>query len=158
MSILLKILGRIISVAIYAYPFLEIYCFFGIYLHSLGWGLPDFAEEGAYILKENTWLNFLMFTVILILTQARRLNISYFVRYNLMQALLLIFLCNFSDTCVFLFPRFCIGEGSIGYPIFNVCSFLIIVLIIYCTLFAIIGKIPNVPVLSTSVRMQLWTE
>lgn len=152
-----KMLNIIISVAIYAFPFLEIYCFFNPFLRSVGVHIPMF-EEGAYFLRENSWLNFLIFTVIIILTQSKKLNLSYFVRYNMMQSLIIIFMSSLIDTCGYLFPYFILAEGSIGYPIFNGCCFALLLLILYCVIFALRGKIPNIPLLTQSVRMQLWTE
>lgn len=156
-SNLLKILSIIVSVAIYAFPFLEIYCFFNPFLRSVGIHIP-MLEESAYFLRENPWLNFMIFTLIIILTQSRKLNINYFVRYNMMQSLILIFMGSLIDTCGYLFPYFITAEGSIGYPIFNTCCFGVLLLTLYCAIFALRGKIPNIPLLTESVRLQLWIE
>lgn len=155
-SVLFKIFDRIISVAVYTLPFLELYGFFNVFLCSSGLRIPE-LQEAAYFLKANSWLNFLMFTTIVFLTQSRKLNLSYFARYNLMQALIIIFLSSFLDTCGYLFPYFVLGQGSIGNFVFNILCLLCIVLVIYCAIFAARGKIPKIPLLTEAVRLQLWT-
>lgn len=115
-------------------------------------------EDAAFFLRENGWLNFLIFTVIIVLTQSRQLNLSYFTRYNMLQALIILFISSLIDTCGYLFPLLILAEGSIGYPIFNGCCFACMLLIIYCTIYALIGKIPYIPLLSESLRLQVWRD
>lgn len=155
-SVLFKIFDRIISVAVYTLPFLELYGFFNVFMCSSGLRIPE-LQEAAYSLKANSWLNFLIFTVVVFLTQSKKINLSYFVRYNLMQALIIIFASSVLDTFGYLFPFFVLGQGSVGYFVFNIVCFLCIVLVFYCTIFASRGKIPNIPLLSEAVRLQLWT-
>lgn len=154
---LFKIFDRIISVAIYAFPFLELYGFFNPFLRSVNMS-SNILEDAAFFLRENGWLNFLIFTVIIVLTQSRQLNLSYFTRYNMLQALVILFISSLIDTCGYLFPLFILAEGSIGYPIFNGCCFACLILITYCTIYAVLGKIPYIPLLSESLRLQVWRD
>jgi hypothetical protein len=148
-----RILSRIFCVSIYAYPFLETFCFFNIYLRSIGIHIPA-LEESAYFLKQYSWTHFAFFFVVIIL-QSRRFNLSYIVRYNLIQTLMLVFLSNLSDTCLYLFPML-ITDYVFWYPLFNIISFLLLSLIVYCTIYAVRGIIPDIPFITEAIEMQLW--
>merc|ERR1712178_120234 len=96
--------------------------FFNPFLRSVNMS-SSILEDAAFFLIENGWLNFLIFTVIIVLTQSRQLNLSYFTRYNMLQALVILFISSLIDTCGYLFPLFILAEGSKGFPIFNGCCF-----------------------------------
>lgn len=153
--IFLKICDRVLGITIYLIPFLELYGFFNIFLRSYDLS-PPIIEQAALFLRINNWLNFVIFTLIIFLTQSRRVNLSYFTRFNLLQALVLIFVSSFMDSFGYLFPLLILAKGTVGYLLFNSLSFIFILVTIYCMIYAIRGKSANIPLLTESVRLQVW--
>lgn len=151
---LTKTLDRLVSVASYVLPFLELYLFFNPFLRSYRIS-PRWLEEAAILLRENSWVNYLVFAIVITMISFKRLKISYFSRYNLMQSVIILFAASFLDTADYLFPYVVRGQGSIIAPFFSFLCFGCLLLIIYCVIFAILGKIPEIPVLSEAVRIQI---
>jgi hypothetical protein len=153
-SVLRKILDRIICVSVYGLPFLELYLFFNPFLRSYRISDP-WIEEAAIVFRANTWFSYLVFALIVGSLTIKKIKLNFFRKYNLLQALMLIFAASFLDTADFLFPFIVRGQGSILAPFFNFICFGLLLLVIYCAIFALIGKIPNVPLLTRAVLLQI---
>lgn len=149
-----RILDRIICVSVYAFPFLELYLFFNPFLRSYRISLP-FLEEASIVFRANPWFSYLVFGIIIACLAIEKIKLNYFRKYNLMQALILIFAASFLDTADYLFPYIVRGQGSMITPFSNFICFGLLLLVIYCAVFALIGRIPEIPVLSDSVRLQI---
>lgn len=153
-SVLRKILDRLICVSVYAFPFLELYLFFNPFLRSYRISSP-WLEEAAIVFRANPWFSYLIFALIVGALSIKRIKLNFFRKYNLMQALILIFAASFLDTADFLFPYVIRGQGSIFTPFFNFVCFGLLLLVTYCGIFALIGRIPSIPLLSSAVLVQI---
>lgn len=151
---LLKIINRIICTVVYSCPFLELYLFFNPFMRSYRIS-PVWLENAAMGFRQNPWLSYGVFTVIIFVTSSRAFKLSYYTKYNLVQALILLFLSSVLDTMDYLFPYLVRGQGSIVAPFFYFLCFCLMILISYCTIYAIIGKIPNIPLITPAVKIQI---
>lgn len=151
---LFEIISRLICVITYSFPFLELYLFFNPLMRSYRIS-PGWLEAAAISFRANPALSMGVFTVILTVTSIRSIKINYYSRYNLMQALILLFFSNFLDTLDYLFPYVVRGQGSMMAPFFYFICFAQMLLVIYCAIYAIIGKIPNIPLMTEAIKIQI---
>jgi hypothetical protein len=151
---LFKIINRMVCTIVYSFPFLELYLFFNPFMRSYRIS-PAWLESAAIVFRQNPWVSYGLFAIIIYATTSKSLKLNYYSRYNLVQALILMFLSSVLDTMDYLFPYVVRGQGSITAPFFFFLCFSLLVLISYCAIYAIIGKIPNIPLITTAVKIQI---
>lgn len=149
-----EIINRMWCVAMYGCPFLELYLFFNPLMRSYRIS-PAWLESMAIYYRQIPGLNLVIFIIIIYLLSYSRIKLSYYSRYNYVQVLIILFLANFLETVEFLFPYAARGHGTITAPFFFFLCFGQMLLICYCVIYAILGKIPNIPLLTRAVKIQL---
>jgi hypothetical protein len=154
LSDLFTIINRLFCSMMYVFPFLELYLFFNPLMRSYRIA-PAWLENAAIVYRANVWMSFTIFAFIIAITTIRSIKLNYYSRYNLTQVLMILFTTNLLDTLDFLFPYVIRGQGSIVAPFFYFLCFAQMLLICYCAIYSIIGKIPNIPVLTEAVKMNI---
>lgn len=151
---LFTIMNRLFCSIMYIFPFLELYLFFNPLMRSYRIS-PSWLENAAIVYRANVWAPFALFAFIIALTTIRSIKLNYYSRYNLTQVLMILFTTNFLDTLDYLFPYVIRGQGSVVAPFFYFVCFAQMLLICYCAIYSIIGKIPQIPVLTEAVEINI---
>ena len=80
------------------------------------------------------------------------LKLKKFVRFNVIQAILLSIICSFINAMYPLLPLI-IRESYIGLLLSHVFYFGIVIAILYSALLICYGKYPSIPILSEAARV-----
>jgi|Transcript_26064 uncharacterized membrane protein len=151
-SNLIKTFTILLSVYVYWFPFLETYLLICPFLRCQRL-ITYFIEDSAFAQRGDVLLHLTIFGLTFIGIGIRR--IPYLLRFHALQALMLSMVISLVDTAAYLFTVALTAEDSIGYPIFNMFCFIIIALIVYCAIFALVGKITRIPLLTMAVQINL---
>jgi hypothetical protein len=93
--------------------------------------------------------------ILLLSLVVRNSNISYFIRFNTMQAILLDILLILSQVILNLILQPALGTGLVLDTLLNVVILGILAAIFYCVAQTALGRDANIPTLSEAVRMQV---
>ena len=151
---------RGLSIIAFIFPFVEISSYFGpkVFLTTESTLMKTFYVN--YVLKlssfytENTYVIFIFMVWIFITCSRGSIPLSTFVRFNIIQAILLNIICSCFGV-VFTFLPVVLKESIIGFTFANFLYLGIILLIAYSSLLIAYGRYPRIPVLSDAAKMQV---
>jgi hypothetical protein len=157
---ILSFLERLISSLAFIFPFVEISSDFGpkVFLSTESTVLKTFYVN--YILKmstfytENTYVVFIFMVWVFITCSRGSVPLTKFVRFNVIQAILLNIICSCVGV-IFTFLPVVLKESMLGSIFANFLYLGIILLIAYSSLLIAYGRYPSIPVLSDAARLQV---
>lgn len=157
---ILSFLERLISSLAFIFPFVEISSYFGpkVFLSTENAVLKTFYVN--YILKmstfytENTYVVFIFMVWVFITCSRGSVPLTKFVRFNVIQAILLNIICSCVGV-IFTFLPVVLKESMLGSIFANFLYLGIILLIAYSSLLIAYGRYPSIPVLSDAARLQV---
>ena len=157
---ILSFLERLISSLAFLVPFVEISSYFGpkVFLSTESTVLKTFYVN--YVLKmstfytENTYVVFIFMVWVFITCSRGSVPLTKFVRFNVIQAILLNIICSCVGV-IFTFLPVVLKESMLGSIFANFLYLGIILLIAYSSLLIAYGRYPSIPVLSDAARLQV---
>jgi uncharacterized membrane protein len=157
---LLPFLERGFSIAALIFPLVEAIAYFGpkVFLNTESLALKNFyvsyIDKVSRFYTENNLLIFIFMVWVFLLCSRRSSPFTKFVRFNVIQAILL----NIVYACagvVFTFLPILLRESMLGLIISNLLFFGMVLLSAYCTLVISSGRMPVIPVVSEAAKAQV---
>ena len=155
-----KLLERGLSITAFIFPFIEIASYFGpkVFLNTESFALKSFyfnyIAKIARFYADNNILVFIFMVWIFIMCSRRSSPFTKFVRFNVIQAILLNIICSCSGV-VFSFLPIVLRESMLGIIFSNFLFLGIILLIGYSSLLIANGRYPRIPILSEAAKLQV---
>ena len=159
-SIIVKISERGVGILSYIFPFIEVSYFFGskVFLSteniSLKYFYAKYIAKLADLYATNTYLIFALMVGIFLICSRGTLPLTKFVRFNVIQAILVNIICSCIGS-IFGFLPLILRESVIGTLLANFIYLGVIGLIIYASFMIIFGRYPKIPVLSEAAKLQV---
>jgi uncharacterized membrane protein len=151
---------RGLSISAFIFPFIEISYYFGakVFLGSESVALKffyfNYIAKLANFYQANVYLIFIFMVGIFISCSRGTLPLTKFVRFNVIQAILLNIICSCIGSC-FSYTPIVIRESTIGLLLANSIFLGIMAIIFYSSLLIIYGRYPRIPVLSEAAKLQV---
>ena len=160
-SLLIEFAGRGISIFSYIFPLFEISYYFGakVFLSTDNPVLHALYQEtlsGVNLFYgDNSYLMFFIMIGIFMACSRGTLKLTRYVRFNVIQAILLSVICSCVGSIFALLPLW-IRESALGLMMANGFFLGILVLTIYASLLILNGLYPSIPVISEAARLQVF--
>ena len=151
---------RGISIISFIFPFVEISTYFGpkVFLSTESTVLKAFYVNHVAKLStfytENTYVVFIFMVWIFITCSRGSVPLSKFVRFNVIQAILLNIICSCSGV-IFSFLPIVLRESMIGIIFANFLFLGVVLIIAYSSLLIVYGRYPRIPILSEAAKLQV---
>jgi uncharacterized membrane protein len=155
-----KICERGISVAAVIFPFIEISYYFGakVFLSTDTLALKifyfNYIAKLSSFYEANIYLIFILMVGIFITCSRGTLPLTKFVRFNIIQAILLNIICSCIGSC-FAYAPIILRESAIGILLANSLFLGMIIIMLYSSLLIAYGRYPKIPILSEAARLQV---
>ena len=107
------------------------------------------------IYQDNTYFAFALMIGIFFICSKGSLPLSKFVRFNIIQAILLYIICSCVGQILGIYCPAFIRESTIGIVLANFVYLGTIVLILYSSVLILFGRYPRIPVISEAARIQV---
>jgi len=151
---------RGLSIAAFIFPFIEVATYFGpkVFLSQENSTLRSFYLN--YLTKitsfytNNNLLIFIFMVWVFIVCSRGSIPLTKFVRFNVIQAILLNIICSCSGV-IFTFLPIVLRESVLGIIFANFLFLGITLLIAYSSLLIAYGRFPSIPVLSEAAKLQV---
>ena len=159
-SLLPQIFERSLAIMAFYFPFIEVSAYFGpkVFLSTDSLMLRTFYSNNiiklANFYTENNLLIFIVMIWLFIGCSRGTFPVTKFLRFNIIQAILLNIIC----TClgvVFNFLPIFLKESVIGVVFSNFLFLGMVMLVGYSTLLIAYGRYPVIPVVSEAAKMQV---
>ena len=157
---LIQFIERSLSIVAFIFPFIEVTCYFGpkVFLSTDNSALRNFylthLVKISSFYTDNNLLIFIFMVWVFIMCSRGSIPLSKYVRFNIIQAILLNIICSCSGV-VFTFLPIVLRESMIGIVFANFLFLGILLLIAYASLLIAYGKYPTIPVLSEAAKLQV---
>lgn len=154
------LLDRGLSIAAFIFPFIEVTSYFGpkVFLSADSVALSvfykNYLEQVTRFYMDNNLLTFIFMVWVFIVCSRGSLPLTKFVRFNVIQAILLNIICSCSGV-VFSFLPIVLRESMLGIIFSNFLFLGIILLIGYSSLLIANGRYPRIPILSEAAKLQV---
>jgi len=158
---LTKFVGRGISILAYIFPFIEISYYFGakVFLSvessTLQYLYTNYISKVSGFYEANSYLVFIVMVAIFMVCSRGTVKLSRFVRFNIIQAILINILCSCVGSIFTLLPLW-LRESVLGLIIATGFYLGVIILILYASLLIFYGLYPSIPVVSEAARLQVF--
>ena len=160
-AVFINVFERGIAILSYIFPFLEISAYFGtkVFLNaeslSLQYLYRNYISKLVNIYQDNTYFAFALMIGIFFICSKGSLPLSKFVRFNIIQAILLYIICSCVGQILGIYCPAFIRESTIGIVLANFVYLGTIVLILYSSVLILFGRSPRIPVISEAARIQV---
>ena len=144
----------------FIFPFMEISYYFGskVFLNTENLALKIFYFK--YIAKlssfyeANVYLVFIVMVAIFIICSRGTIALTKFVRFNIIQAILINIICSCIGS-IFAYTPIFLRESVVGVLLANFLYLGILYTIGYSVLLIAYGRYPKIPVISEAARLQV---
>lgn len=153
-AVFINLFERGIAILSYIFPFLEISAYFGtkVFLNaeslSLQYFYRNYISKLVNIYQDNTYFAFALMIGIFFICSKGSLPLSKFVRFNIIQAILLYIICSCVGQILGIYCPAFIRESTIGIVLANFVYLGTLVLILYSSVLILFGRYPRIPVIS----------
>jgi uncharacterized membrane protein len=157
---LIAFLERGMSIVAFIFPFIEVASYFGpkVFLNTGSFALKSFyfnhIAKIARFYADNSILVFIFMIWVFIMCSRRSSPFTKFVRFNVIQAILLNIVCACLGV-IFSFLPIVLRESMFGFIFANLSFFSIVLLMGYSSLLIAYGKLPVIPVVSEAAKTQV---
>ena len=159
-DIILTAVERFLSIAAFIFPFIEVSSYFGpkVFLSTESVSLRNFylnhLVKISSFYTENNLLIFIFMVWVFIVCSRGSVRLTDFLRFNVIQAILLNIICSCSGV-VFTFLPIVLRESMLGVIFANFLFLGIVLLIAYSALLISFGRYPKIPILSEAAKLQV---
>ena len=155
-----ELVERSLSIAAFIFPLIEITSYFGpkVFLSSGNVALRGFylshLVKIASFYANNNLLIFVFMVWIFTVCSRGSLPLTKFIRFNIVQAILLNVICSCLGI-VFTFFPIVLRESMVGVIFANFLFLGIVLIVAYSSLLIIYGRYPRIPILSDAAKIQV---
>jgi len=157
---LITFVERALSIAAFVFPFIEVASYFGpkVFLNTESILLRSFYVN--YLIKitsfytNNNLLIFGFMVWIFLVCSRGSVPLTKFVRFNVIQAILLNIICSCTGV-IFTFCPTVVRESMLGTIFANFLFLGVVLLIAYSSLLIAYGRFPTIPILSEAAKLQV---
>tara|TARA_B110000003_G_scaffold26935_1_gene25524 strand:- start:626 stop:1129 length:504 start_codon:yes stop_codon:yes gene_type:complete len=159
-ALLIKIFERGLSISAFIFPFTEISYYFGpkVFTNTESLALKVFyfkyITQLTRFYEANVYLIFILMVGIFITCSRGTLPLTKFVRFNIIQAILLNIICSCIGAC-FAYTPIVMRESAIGFLLANSMFLGMVAIIAYSSLLIAYGRYPRIPVISEAAKLQV---
>ena len=156
----ITLVERVISIAAFIFPFIEVAAYFGpkVFLSTDSLALKSFYFNNLVKLStfytDNNLLIFIFMIWVFIVCSRGSVPLTKFVRFNIIQAILLNIICSCFGV-IFNFLPVILRESILGVIFANFLFLGIVLLIVYSSLLIAYGRFPRIPILSEDAKLQV---
>ena len=157
---LITIAERGLSILAFIFPFVEVASYFGpkVFLSTESVALRNFylnylVKVSSFYTDNNLLIFIFMFWVFIVCSRGS-VPLTKFVRFNVIQAILLNIICSCSGV-IFTFLPIVFRESMLGVIFANFLFLGIVLLIAYSSLLIAYGRFPRIPILSEAAKLQV---
>ena len=160
LAYLIPLAERGLSIVAFVFPLFEVASYFGpkVFLStenvSLRFFYLNYLTKLTTFYTENNLLIFIFMVWVFIVCSRGSLPLTMFVRFNVIQAILLNIICSCSGV-VFTFFPIVLRESVLGIVFANFFFLGIVLLIGYSSLLIMYGRFPRIPILSEAAKLQV---
>lgn len=153
-------LERGLSILAFVFPFVEVVSYFGpkVFLSTESFTLKvfyvNYIEKISRFYAENNLLIFFFMVWVFLICSRRSSRLTKFVRFNVIQAILLNIICACFGVIFTFFP-IVLRESMLGVIFANLLFFSIVLLIAYSSLLIAYGRLPVIPIVSEAAKIQV---
>ena len=157
---LIPLAERSLSIVAFIFPFIEVTCYFGpkVFLSTDSSVLRSFylthLVKISSFYTDNNLIIFIFMVWVFIMCSRGSVPLTKYVRFNIIQAILLNIICSCSGV-VFTFLPIVLRESMIGIVFANFLFLGIILVIAYASLLIAYCKYPTIPILSEAAKLQV---
>ena len=161
---LITFVERGLSIIAFIFPFIEVATYFGpkVFLNTDSVPLRMFysthIEKLSRFYTDNNLLIFLFMVWLFIVcvrgSQSGNFPLTKYVRYNVIQAILLNIVCSCSGV-IFTYLPIVLRETMVGLVFANYFFVGIVLTILYSSLLIAYGRFPKIPVLSDAAKLSM---
>ena len=155
-----QVFERVLAMLAFIFPLMEISYYFGskVFLNT-----DNLALKGIYVsyisklssfYEGNVYLVFIVMVAIFIICSRGTIALTKFVRFNIIQAILINIICSCIGS-IFAYAPIVLRESVIGILLANFLYLGILYIIGYSVLLILYGRYPKIPVISEAARLQV---
>jgi hypothetical protein len=159
-NFLTKACERGLSITAFIFPFIEISYYFGAKVFLSTDSIPlklfyfNYIAKLSSFYEANVYVIFILMVGIFITCSRGTIPLTKYVRFNIIQAILLNIICSCIGSC-FAYAPIVIRESTLGVLLANSLFLGIVIIIGYSSLLIMYGRYPKIPVLSEAARLQV---
>jgi|TARA_B100000282_G_C31711569_1_gene481367 uncharacterized membrane protein len=155
-----KFFERGLSIAAFIFPLIEISYYFGpkVFTNTDSLALKlfyfNYLTKVTRFYEANVYLIFIFMVAVFITCSRGTLPLNKYVRFNIIQAILLNIICSCVGAC-FAYMPIVIRESTIGFLLTNSIFLGMLTLIVYSIILILYGRYPKIPVVSEAAKLQV---
>ena len=160
-TVIINVCERSIGILSYLFPFVEISSYFAtkVFLNAeslqLQYLYRNYISKLVNVYQDNAYFAFALIIGIFFICSKGSLPLTKFVRFNVIQAVLLYIICSCIGQILGIYCPAFIRESTIGIVLANFVYLGVIVLILYSSILISFGRYPRIPVISEAARIQV---
>jgi len=157
---LIQISERFIAILAFIFPFTEISYYFGakVFLSTESIALKLFYLNNiaklANFYAANVYLVFALMVGIFIICSRGTVRLTKFVRFNIIQAILLNIVCSCIGS-IYAFLPIILRESTIGILLANFLYLGTVIIMAYSSFLILCGRYPKIPILTEAAKLQV---
>jgi len=159
-SYLIQISERLIAILAFVFPFTEISYYFGakVFLGTESMALKlfylNYIAKLASFYEANVYLVFAVMISVFIICSRGTVRLTKFVRFNIIQAILLNIVCSCIGS-IYSFLPIVMRESTLGILLANFLYLGTVVIMAYSSFLIFCGRYPKIPVLTEAAKLQV---
>jgi len=159
-SYLSKISERLIAILAFIFPFTEVSYYFGakVFLNTESKTLKlfylNYIAKLASFYEANVYLVFAIMVGVFIICSRGTIRLTKFVRFNIIQAILLNIVCSCIGS-IYGFLPIVLRESTLGILLANFLYLGTVLIMAYSSFLIFCGRYPKIPVLTEAAKLQV---
>jgi uncharacterized membrane protein len=159
-SYLSKISERLIAILAFIFPFTEVSYYFGakVFLNTESITLKlfylNYIAKLASFYEANVYLVFAIMVGVFIICSRGTIRLTKFVRFNIIQAILLNIVCSCIGS-IYGFLPIVLRESTLGILLANFLYLGTVLIMAYSSFLIFCGRYPKIPVLTEAAKLQV---
>lgn len=159
-SYLSKISERLIAILAFIFPFTEVSYYFGakVFLNTDSINLKifylNYIAKLASFYEANVYLVFAIMVGVFIICSRGTIRLTKFVRFNIIQAILLNIICSCIGS-IYGFLPIVLRESTLGILLANFLYLGTVLIMAYSSFLILCGRYPKIPVLTEAAKLQV---
>jgi uncharacterized membrane protein len=159
-NFLIKLSEKLIAILAFVFPFTEVSYYFGakVFLSSESITLKlfylNYVSKLADFYAANVYLIFALMVGIFIICSRGTIKLTKFVRFNIIQAILLNIVCSCVGS-IYAFLPIVLRESTIGILLANFLYLGTVLVMVYSAFFIFCGRYPKIPILTEAAKLQV---
>jgi len=157
---LIELCEKFIAIFAFIFPFTEISYYFGakVFLSTESLVLKlfylNYVAKLASFYEANIYLVFALMVGIFITCSRGTIRLTKFVRFNIIQAILLNIVCSCIGS-IYAFLPIVLRESTLGVLLANFLYLGTVLVMVYASFLILCGRYPRIPILSEAAKLQV---